>query len=193
MERPRSIARRQGPRAELCFRVQLAGVASPFLFFSSVRGVAGPCWSACALRQILGSHPANGSFKVSWELRKSRVNQQQELSPTRFTTGGTWFSAWWGPRAFLPSASERAAQGHSLRQRARRTGRVRVTDVLRQGKTFLRPTPLLSARASTRRAVICVGCSAARARRCRCSVCSRGKIDGRSCRAASWPGATPYN
>src|SRR6266576_3547658 len=62
-----------------------------------------------ATQDDIGKSPLRAGFRVTWELRKRRVNQQPELSLVRFTADKTWFSAWWGPRAFLPSASGRAA------------------------------------------------------------------------------------
>src|SRR6266540_1707893 len=111
LERPRSFACRQVSHVELAFAFNARAWPRALFFLSPVRGLVGPCWSACALRQTLGSHPAKGSFRVTWEMRKRRVNQQPELSLVRFTADKTWFSAWWGPQAFLPSASGRAALG----------------------------------------------------------------------------------
>ena len=101
LERPRSFACRQVSPVELAcaFNARAWPVRSSF---SLARPRTGWTVLECFRSQAdIGKSPLTAGFRVTWEMRKRRVNQQPELSPTRFTTGRSWFSAWWGPQAFL--------------------------------------------------------------------------------------------
>ena len=145
LERPGRIARRQGPRARTSRDVPVRG-RGPALLLFLVRRRSGWTVLECFRSQAdMGKSSRERELQgLMGSFRKSRVNQQQELSPGRFTAGQDFGSAHGGDLGpfSLPLRGECAQATHSGRN-ARRTGRVRVTYLFRR-REKLRFVPLLS-------------------------------------------------